>query len=233
MTCRLFRPACGRHRRAGRPPAAPDPCHRLDHDPDRLLGPARPDQHPASLAKLRLRRRDRSRELGGRARPGPCPTPGTLTRTCGYLVITLASSLSGCPRRPSREQLQAGQQAIAGCRVVEQDDVAGLLAAKHELPLAHRLKDVAVPDRGLDQANAGRVHCLPEAEIGHHGRHDSIARQLPGIPQRQREHGQDLVAVDQLAVRVDRQAPVRVAVIGDARRRPGAQSPPPSPRPGR
>ena len=38
----------------------------------------------------------------------------------------------------------------------------------------------------------------------------------PRSRMRQREHGQDLVAVDDRAVGVDRQAPVGVAVVGDA-----------------
>ena len=41
--------------------------HCLDHDPDQRLRAARPDQHPAGFAQLRLGGPDRVDELGRRA----------------------------------------------------------------------------------------------------------------------------------------------------------------------
>src|SRR5262249_26475873 len=62
---------------------------RLDHDPHRWLGAARPHQYPARGAELRCRRGDRAaRSLS---------TPGTFTSTCGYRVMTRTRPASVVP----------------------------------------------------------------------------------------------------------------------------------------
>ena len=64
-----------------------------------------------------------------------------------------ASSASERPVRAiSAMQVQAGEQAVAGRRVLAHDDVAGLLAAEREAALVHRLEHVAVADAGLHDA---------------------------------------------------------------------------------
>ena len=63
----------------------------------------------------------------------------------------------------------------------------------------------------------GVAHRVVEAEIGHHGDHHGVAGQLAGPLELRREHGEDLVAVERLAVAVHRQAAVGVAVEGEAR----------------
>ena len=50
-----------------------------------------------------------------------------------------------------RQHLQRRDQAVAGGRVVRQDDVAGLLAADVVAVLAHVLEHVAVADRGAHE----------------------------------------------------------------------------------
>ena len=56
-----------------------------------------------------------------------------------------------------------------------------------------------------------------EAEVGHHGHDHGVADELVAPLKLRREHGEDLVAVERLAVAVNRQAAVRVAVEGEAR----------------
>ena len=144
-------------------------------------------------------------------------TSGTLTSTCGSRVITDAElgerrAGGGHPV----EDVQRGEDAVAGGRVPAHDHVAGLLAAEGEAGQLHRLEDVAVTHLRLPYADPGGLHRLHEAEVAHHGGHDRVVLQLTGLPHRQREDGQDLVAVDDLAVRVDREAAVGVAVEGEA-----------------
>ena len=115
-----------------------------------------------------------------------------------------------------RQQVQAGQHAIAGGGVVKLDDVPGLLAAKRVAAVAHRRVDVLVADRGLDHGDARVAHGVVKAEIGHHGDHHGVARELSGSLDVRGQHGEDLVSVERLALAVHGQAPVGVAVEREA-----------------
>ena len=92
----------------------------------------------------------------------------------------------------------------------------GLLTAEGVAGDLHRLEDVAVADLGLADADPGGLHRADEAEVAHHGRHDGVLDQHALVAQREREHGEDLVAVDDVALVVDGQAPVGVAVEAEA-----------------
>ncbi len=94
--------------------------------------------------------------------------------------------------------------------------MAGLLAAEGVAVLLHRLEHVPVADAGLHDLDALALHGQLEAEVGHHGADDGVAAQLAGLAHGQRQHGEDLVAVDLRAGAVDREAAVRVAVVRDA-----------------
>ncbi len=118
--------------------------------------------------------------------------------------------------RDPRRQHQAGQRAVAGGGVVEDDDVAGLLAAEGVAVLLHLLQDVPVADAGLHELDALALHGQLEAQVGHDGRHDGVGTQRVPLPHRQRQHGEDLVAVHLRAGVVHGQAAVGVAVVGDA-----------------
>ena len=99
--------------------------------------------------------------------------------------------------------------------MVEHDDVAGLLTAEPELAFQHRGEQIPVSDRRFHHVDARIPHRQPESQVGHDRSNDSVAGQPPFIVQREREHGEDLVAIDNPARGVDRQAPVRVSVVGD------------------
>ena len=122
--------------------------------------------------------------------------------------------------------MQPGQHAVAGRGVVEEDDVAGLLAAEGEAaapasPPARsgrrrRSARTSMPSRSMRQQ---------QAEVAHHGGHEGVLGQHAALAHGQGEDGHDLVAVDDLAGRVDGQAAVGVAVVGDAQRRRRARRP--------
>ena len=96
------------------------------------------------------------------------------------------------------------------------DDVARLLAAERPAALAQRLEHVAVADRRGRDLDAGGAHRGVEAVVGHHGHGDAVAGQAVVGAQVQRGERDQLVAVDDRAVAVDREHAVAVAVEGEA-----------------
>jgi len=70
--------------------------------------------------------------------------------------------------------LRAVEKAIPRRRVVEENDVAGLLAAR-TLPLRSILQDVAVADIGSGERNALAGESALEAEIRHGSGDDAVA----------------------------------------------------------
>ena len=142
---------------------------------------------------------------------------GTLTRTCGSFWTTDASSAREEPvAAHARHQREPGEQPVAGRRVVEEDQVAALLAAEAQVCGAQRLQHVPVADGGGVHRDPGVAHRVVEAEVAHDGGDDGVLRELAALVQRQRADGQDRVAVDEVAVGGDGQAAVGVAVVGDA-----------------
>ena len=87
--------------------------------------------------------------------------------------------------------------------------MARLLAAEHAALAPERLEHVAVADVGRDDADGALGHQLVEAVVRHLGDRDEVDAEV------EREHGDDAVAVDDLAALVDGQHAVAVAVEGD------------------
>ena len=94
--------------------------------------------------------------------------------------------------------------------------MARLLPAEGEAAGPHRLEDVAVTDRGLLDPHARGGHRLVQAEVAHHRGDEGVLCQPPLLAQRDGQQAEDLVAVDDLAGVVDREAAVGVAVDGEA-----------------
>ena len=88
--------------------------------------------------------------------------------------------------------------------------MARLLAAEDAALGAKGLEHVAVADVGRHDPDAALGHEPVEAEVRHLGHRDEVDAEV------EREHGEDLVAVDLAPGRVDGQHPVAVAVEGDA-----------------
>ena len=78
--------------------------------------------------------------------------------------------------------------------------------------VAHLLEHVAVADLGAEQLEPCVAKLPLEAEVGHHRRHDRVALELAARLQAERDQRHQLVAVDQLALLVDDDQPVGVAV---------------------
>ncbi len=135
-----------------------------------------------------------------------------------------ASSASGRSlRATSSSKQQGGEDPVAGQAVAAEDDVAGLLAAELEAVGLEGVGDVAVPDRRLDDPDAPRREGLAKAEVAHDRHDDRPAGEQATVQQVEGEHGEQLVAVDELAGVVDGEHPVGVAVEGDPEGRAGAR----------
>jgi hypothetical protein len=109
------------------------------------------------------------------------------------------------------EREQRGGDAVAGRDEAHLDDVARLLAPERPAALAQRLEHVAVADLGRGDLDARRPHAGVEAVVRHHRHRDARHAEVDGGERDQ------LVAVDDDAVAVDRQHAVAVAVEREAR----------------
>ena len=115
-----------------------------------------------------------------------------------------------------REHLQRGDEAVAGRRVVGQDDVAGRFAADVVAVLAHVLEHITVADRHAHQRELERLQIALKAEIGHHRCDDARLGEPPIVLPAFGNDRQQLVAVDHMALLVGDDDAVGVAVERDA-----------------
>ena len=94
-----------------------------------------------------------------------------------------------------------------------------LLAAEARARDEHRVEDVAVADRGAHDAPAGALDRPREAAVGEDAHDDGALGERLALEAVERDDAEQLVAVDDLASLVDRDAAVRVPVEAEARRR--------------
>src|SRR5512139_1997008 len=110
------------------------------------------------------------------------------------------------------EELQGGQHPVPRGRVIEEDQVAGLLPAEIVSPLAHHLDHVPVPDRRPDQPDLPLLEIQLQADVAHHGGDQGALGELLLPRQLLRAHRHDPVAVEHLSLLVHDDHPVGVAV---------------------
>ena len=125
----------------GAPRRPPPRRRRLDHHPHQRLGARGAHEHPARRRRARPRRR-------ARRRPEP-PTPSSVDRprdrdVAQHLRAAGSSRAAQRRQRPAacgargRATISPVSSAVAGGRVVGEDDVARLLAAEREVARLHR-----------------------------------------------------------------------------------------------
>ena len=96
--------------------------------------------------------------------------------------------------------------------MVEEDDVAGLLAAEVVSFFEHLLHDIPVADLSPHHAAAGVLNGLFEARIAHYGGDERVFVQRPLPEHRDGAYREHAVSVDHIAPLVHRYAPVPVPV---------------------
>ena len=211
-----------------RPPSPPRRCCRPLRSTIASSSPSAMTRISGSVPDLRITQpaAPSSRCFGGgdrgldarRPRAASPPSKRTFLSSCGSGSNWWSTSLAGSAVLDQRgEHLQRRDQPVAGRRMIGEDDVAGLLAADVEAALAHRLEHVAVADLGADQLEPvasrgsarGRGWTSPSRP-----RRRPRARRAGAQNERDQRH--QLVAVDDLALLVDDDQPVGVAVERDA-----------------
>src|SRR2546426_12415655 len=115
----------------------------------------------------------------------------------------------------ARQHWQGRDETVAGRGVVRQDDVAGRLPAEIETVLAHLLEHVAVADLDAMHLDPEPVEMALQAEVGHDGGDDAGLREPPVLVPTLRDHGEQLIAVDQMAALVHDHDTVGIAVKRD------------------
>ena len=111
-------------------------------------------------------------------------------------------------------ELDGGEDAVARGGKLAEDDVARLLAADTAAGGTHVLPHVAVAHLRLGVLDAGLVERLVETQVAHDGRGDLVGHQVALVLHVARADVHNLVAVNQVAVLVDGQAAVGVAIVG-------------------
>ena len=101
--------------------------------------------------------------------------------------------------------------------------MAGLLAADNGAVREHALQNIAVAHGGLDHLEALLLHGDGEAQVAHDGRDDLGVGELAASSQIGAADGQDIVAVDLVALAVHEQHAVGVAIVCQADVGVGAQ----------
>ena len=114
------------------------------------------------------------------------------------------------------QHLQGGDEAVARGGIIRQDHVAGLFAAEIVTVLAHMFEDVAIADGGAGQSEADAAEIALEAEIGHDGGDDARLGEAAIILPAFGDDGHELVAIDDLALFIDDDDAVGVAIERDA-----------------
>ena len=188
----------------------------LDHDADQRLGTRLSDKNAAGIPQ-RLRHLLNSGLhirilLRGRLvlHPDVDQHLRIDRQTSGELAQFLLA------RHHDLHHLEAGQDAVSRRSVLGENDMAGLLSAQTAAVLAHVFIDVLVADRGFGVADPGRVERLVQAEIGHQGGDDRVGEQLAALLHVLAVDVKDVVAGDDIALFIDAQAAVRIAVVGEA-----------------
>ena len=88
----------------------------------------------------------------------------------------------------------------------------GLLAANIEAVFAHMLNDITVPYRGSCQAQADILEIALKSEVGHHGCDNTTGCQTATAVPTLTDHCHQLIAINNLAVLIDDDNAVGIAV---------------------
>src|SRR5690606_19142453 len=115
-----------------------------------------------------------------------------------------------------REDLEGRHEPVSRGGVIEEDQVAALLAAEVEPSLPHRLDDVTIADRATDELAAVALEGALEAEVAHDRGHERALLQARLAEHLSGAEGHDGVPVDRLAALVDDDEAIGVSVERDA-----------------
>ena len=110
------------------------------------------------------------------------------------------------------QKLQRRQHPVTGRVEIKKNNVAGLFAADIVAVFAHLFDDIAVADLSLDGIKVIFGHRFVQTDVAHNGRHDRILLQATAFAHILAADEHDLVAVDDIAELVNRDAAIAVTV---------------------
>ena len=110
------------------------------------------------------------------------------------------------------QKLQRRQHPVTGRVEIKKNNVAGLFAADIVAVFAHLFDDVAVADLSLDGIKVIFGHRFVQTDVAHNGRHDRILLQAAAFAHILAADEHNLVAVDDIAELVNRDAAIAVTV---------------------
>ena len=116
-----------------------------------------------------------------------------------------------------RSHFDGGEKAVAGGRIIEKNDVAGLFAAQDVSAFEHFFENVAVADVGAGKRNVLVGENPLETKIGHGCGDDAIAREFVLRLEITRHGKKDAVAVDNSSIGRNKERAIGVAIESDAK----------------
>jgi hypothetical protein len=115
-----------------------------------------------------------------------------------------------------RQYLKRGNRAVACRGMVEKDHMPRLFTTDIDTMLAHFFENIAVTDFGTHQFQMLAFQIALKPKVGHHRRNNTVARKFARAAHRSSEQSHDLVTVDYLAMFIDNDQSVGIAVKRNA-----------------
>ena len=109
--------------------------------------------------------------------------------------------------------MKTGKQPVTRRRVVREDDVSRLFAAKVVGTRCHVLEDITVADRRPPERDSLAIEGDFEAEVAHDRCDNRRTLEQTSFVHRHGKNRHDVIAVDDLSARVDGEASVRVTIV--------------------
>src|SRR6185437_6402555 len=118
--------------------------------------------------------------------------------------------------RDHGQYLQCRNEAVARGREIAEDDVAGLFAAHVEAAFVHHAQHIAIAHGGAREGEVETFQVAFQTGVRHHGADDAAALEFAAALPGASDEGEDLVAVDDLAVFIGHHHAVGIAIERDA-----------------
>ncbi len=119
----------------------------------------------------------------------------------------------------ARKYLQRSNSSIAGCGMVQKDHMTRLFPAHIHPVSAHFFQHIAVTHFGTYQFQMLACQIAFQTKVGHHRGDNTAACQQTILAHRCRHQRHDLVAIDNLALFIDNNQPVGIAIQRNANMR--------------
>ena len=136
----------------------------------------------------------------------------------GIVLESFDQGFEAAVQRDERSYFNRSEKTVTGGRILEKDNVAGLLASKHVTTAKHLFENVAVADVGASKRNVFAGESALKSEIGHGSSDNTVAGKLVSRFEKARRRQQNAIAVHDLPRPADEEGAVSVTIESDAHR---------------